>query len=263
MDKPPLVLNDIANFLQTEFKTDRYPISERGGIYKPADRPIRRVGLSLEPCPKIGQWVRAQDLDALWLHRPWHLNTATLPSDVGVLTHHLPFDECLTTGYNTRLAQVLGLESLAELGYKQAADESDRLLPKRAIGMIGDVPERSTESWLEQIQVAFGGYDRVEAGQVRSHRRVAVVGAMNPELVHEAHERSVSLYLTGEYRKGTQKAVDETGMTVIAIGHKRTEEWGLRALGTLLTEQWEGLEVLQHILLSGTPSSFLFSINTD
>ena len=67
---------------------------------------------------------------------------------------------------------------------------------------------------------------------------------MNPALVQEAHERGVGLYLTGEYRKGTQAAVDETGMSVIAIGHRRTEEWGLRALGTLLSEQWNGLEVL-------------------
>jgi len=248
MDKPPLLLNDIADFLQTEFKTDRYLIGERGGIYKPAERPIRRVGLSLEPWPKIGEWVRAQRLDALWLHRPWQLNTAALPPDVGVLTHHLPFDECLTTGYNTRLAHALAMEPVAELGYKQSEDDLGVMLPKRAIGMIGDVPERSTELWLKQIQVAFGGYDRVESGQVRIHQRVAIVGAMNPELVYEAHERGVSLYLTGEYRKGTQKAVDETGMTVIAIGHKRTEEWGLRALGTLLREEWEGLVVVTPFL---------------
>ncbi len=215
----------------------------------PRIRSIQRIGLALEPPSDLKNWVRDQQLDTLWLHRPWRLDLDALPPDMGVVAHHLPFDETLTTGYNTRLADALGMHSLDELGYKQVADESGRLLPKRAIGMIGTAPKRSDEAWLALIQREFGGYDRVgprsaEPGQVLTHERVAVVGAMNPALVHEAHGRGVSLYLTGEYRKGTQKAVDETEMAVIAIGHRRTEEWGLRALGALLREQWEELEVL-------------------
>lgn len=241
-------LGELARFLQTELATYRYPVGEQGGIYRPSDRPIQRIGLALEPLPKLADWVRNQQLDALWLHRPWRLNLGTLPPDVGVLYHHLPFDEHLTTGYNTRLAHTLGMTSLEELGYKQAIDESGTLLPKRAIGMIGhlaaagtDLPERTYNDWLELIEREFGGYDRVgprpaELGR-ECTQRVAVVGAMNPALMQEAHERGVGLYLTGEYRKGTQDTVDETGIAVIAIGHRRTEEWGLRALAALLREK--------------------------
>ncbi|WP_375445234.1 Nif3-like dinuclear metal center hexameric protein [uncultured Fibrella sp.] len=239
-----LLLNDILAHLADIFATDRFPISERGGLYNPSGRPVQRIGLALEPWPDIANWVRSERLDALWLHRPWKLNLALFPADVGILMHHLPFDEHLTTGYNKLLANVLAMESLEELGYKQAVDELVGTLPKRPIGMIGNVPERTYEEWLDQIGKEFVGYDRAERGQAHTHERIAVVGAMNPALIHEAHERNVTLYLTGEYRKGTQKAVDETGMGVIAIGHRRTEEWGLRALGTLLREQWRGLDVL-------------------
>ncbi|HEX9958244.1 MAG TPA: hypothetical protein VGA96_13350, partial [Fibrella sp.] len=128
MDKQPLFLNDLVDFLQTELNTDRYPASERGGVYKPSDRSIQRIGLALEPSPVLENWVRDQQLDALWLHRPWRLDPNVLPPDMGVVTHHLPFDETLTTGYNQRLADALGMRSLEELGYKQAADEPD--LPK-------------------------------------------------------------------------------------------------------------------------------------
>ncbi|RYF68364.1 MAG: hypothetical protein EOO39_19545, partial [Cytophagaceae bacterium] len=83
-----------------------------------------------------------------------------------------------------------------------------------------------------------------EQGQRQPHDRVAVVGAMNANLLHEAHEQGVSLYLTGEYRKGAQAAVDETGISVIAIGHHRSEEWGLRALRSVLLERWSGVEVV-------------------
>lgn len=244
MNTPPIFLHDLTGFLQTTLNTDRYPASEQGGIYRPSFQPIQRIGLALEPPSDTKSWVRDQQLDTLWLHRPWRLDLDALPPDMGVAAHHLPFDETLTTGCNTRLADALGMSSLDELGYKQVADESGTLLPKRAIGMIGTTPERSDETWLALIQHEFSGYDRAEPGRVGIHERVAVVGAMNPALVYEAHERGISLYLTGEYRKGTQKAVDETGMAVVAIGHRRTEEWGLRALGTLLRERWPELAVL-------------------
>lgn len=253
MDEQPLFLDDLADFLRVALDTDRYPTSEQGGVYRSANRPVRRIGLALEPTAETGNRVRNQQLDALWLHRPWQLNPAALPPDVGILYHHLPFDERLTTGYNIRLAQVLGLEPLAELGHKQIVGEPGTLPvtdTTRPLGMIGrftgDGAERTCDDWLALINHEFGGYDRVHlAGpRTRSCECVAVVGAMNPVLIHEAHERGVDLYLTGEYRKGTQQAVDETGISVTAIGHRRTEEWGLRALGTLLRQRWDGLGVL-------------------
>lgn len=242
MEKLPVLLSDLADFLAMEFATDRFPISERGGIYQPSDRPAQYIGLALEPWPGIGEWVRSHQVDAIWLHRPWQLHPGTLPTDVGVLYHHLPFDECLTTGYNRRLANVFGMESLEELGYKQTADEPN--LPKRPIGMIGNVPERTYDEWLDLIQREYGGYDQAVHGKTRTCERVAVVGAMNAALIQEAHERGVSLYLTGEYRKGAQKAVDETGLSVVAIGHRRTEEWGLRALGQLLNMNYQDIRLI-------------------
>ncbi|MEZ0483753.1 Nif3-like dinuclear metal center hexameric protein [Fibrella aquatica] len=240
----PIFLADIADFLQTEFTTVQYPDTEAGGVFKSSDRSVQRIGLALEPWVDIAGWVRSERLDALWLHRPWQLDLDSLPSDVGVLMHHLPFDEHLTTGYNKHLAAILSLKSLEELGYKQAVDDSGNTFPKRPIGMIGNVPAQTDEAWLDQIAQEFGGYERAEPGQVLSHSRVAVVGAMNPALVYEAHERGVSLYLTGEYRKGTQKAVDETGISVIAIGHRRTEEWGVRALAKVLKDRWSELQII-------------------
>ncbi|MBO0931701.1 Nif3-like dinuclear metal center hexameric protein [Fibrella aquatilis] len=243
-------LYNLDVLLQTALITHRYPAAERGGIYRPSSRPVERIGLALEPPPQVGNWVRDNNLDALWLHRPWRLDQAALPPDVGVLYHHLPFDETLTTGYNVPLAAALGLSELDILGYKTAPGPADAHLPPRPIGMVGAVPHRSFDEWKQLINNLFGGYDRAEFGSVRMPEMVAVVGAMNPALIQEAHECGVGLYLTGEYRKSAQEAVDETGMAVIAIGHRRTEEWGLRALAGLLREKI-GVEV--HVYRSNAP----------
>lgn len=157
--------------------------------------------------------------------------------------HHLPFDETLTMGFNRPLAEAIAMLNLEALGYKQARDTGDELLPRRAIGMLGDVTARCFADWQQWITRAFGGYERAESGQQDTIARLAVVGAMNDALIREAADRGIDLYLTGQYRKSAQAAVDETGVAVIAVGHRRSEEWGLRTLATVLRQQFPTLEI--------------------
>ncbi|GAB3035283.1 Nif3-like dinuclear metal center hexameric protein [Spirosoma pulveris] len=242
MDSATPTIDDLANLLKNELSVHHYPTDEQGGVYRPSTQPVQRIGLALEPFPGLAKWVTEMDLDALWLHRPWQLDLTHLPPDVGVLSHHLPFDETLTIGYNTRLAsQLEALNPPKPLGYK-ADPTTKESTSKRPIGMLVDVPEQEFDHWLSVVKDRFGGYDRAEAGHGSTgwhpdSSRIAVVGAMTDALVREAAERGAHLYLTGAYRKPGQQAVDETGIAVIAVGHRRCEEWGLDALATLLHEQ--------------------------
>lgn len=124
-------LIELADFLAAELNTNRYPTTEQGGIYRPSDRPVARLGLALEPFPGLRAWIETNRLDALWLHRPWQLDPTTLPPDIGILTHHLPFDETLTMGVNPYLASQLNAFAPPQpLGYKPfSADGPGANLP--------------------------------------------------------------------------------------------------------------------------------------
>ena len=67
---------------------------------------------------------------------------------------------------------------------------------------------------------------------------------MNDALIREAADRGAGLYLTGQYRTPAQAAVNETGIAVAAVGHCRSEAWGLRALADVLRERWPELVIL-------------------
>lgn len=242
MNTSMLTIHHIAEFLENKLFVHRFSADERGGIYHSSDQPVQRIGLALEPFPGLAKWVTEMDLDALWLHRPWQLDLAHLPNGVGVLAHHLPFDEALTIGFNERLFSQLQASGMPEpLGYKQEAAKGKESMPERPIGMLADVTEQEFDYWLDWVKMTFGGYDRAEAGHSsaswrNTNSRIAVVGAMTDALVREAAGRGAQLYLTGAYRKPGQQAVDETGIAVIAVGHRRCEEWGLQELGNLLQE---------------------------
>ena len=222
-----LYLNDLAQFLDRYFAIERYSPSERGGVYVPSTRLVKRIGLALEPWEGLPQWVEKRKLDALFLHRPWQLQSELLP-DIGVLSYHLPFDERMTLGFNPRLAEVLSMSSVEVLGEKQG----------RAIGAIGDAPQQNFNEYLYCLSEIFGGREEVHLGKATEISRIAIVGAMNDALVREAARRGANLYVTGQMRQPAAAALEETGISALAIGHRRCELWGLKALAGLLRDRF-------------------------
>lgn len=228
----------LIEFLDRFFQVDQYPEEERGGIYRKSDRPIRRLGLALEPTLDLARSIAHRRIDGLFLHRPWQLDPDL---DIGVIFYHLAFDERLTLGFNLRLAEALTLVNVEPFGHKTG----------RAIGMIGEISPQSFDRCCEQVREIFGGsestntYSRSTAtGQSKTVRRIAIVGAMNDSLIRSAAAQGVELYITGQFRVSAKAAVLETGMGVIEVGHRRAEQWGLRALSGVLRERWAKLQIV-------------------
>ena len=229
-------LSELNSFLSLYFSAERFG-DDQNGIYRASDQPIGRVGLVLEPFPKIADWTKEKKLDALFIHRPWKLEKMTPPAEeVGILAYHYAFDELLTTGYNPRLADVLLMDDIDTLGYKEG----------RPLGMIGGVPQTNVETFQTQAREVFGGLEGayLNAASDEEVARVCVVGAMRDKLIREAHERGANVYITGQYRDHAQGAVEDTGMNVLEIGHERCERWGLRALAGVLRERYAALSVV-------------------
>ena len=205
------------------------------GVFLPAgDRDVRRLGLALEPWPGLSAWVEDERVHLLFLHRPWRLTDeqrrGLAARGVGVLAYHLAFDERLTTGLNPALAAACGWSEPEVLGDKEG----------RPLGMVCGLPEeRSFGAEAQRLREQFGGLEQVAppaAGPGTAITRVAVVGAMTDALVRAAQAAGAGLYATGQWRQPARAAVQETGIGVVAIGHRRSEEWGLQALARLLAE---------------------------
>lgn len=228
-------LQALTQFLDHYFAVTQFG-SDQGGVYRGSTRVIQRLGLALEPWPAMATWAGAERLDAVFVHRPWKLQPYHLLQDIGVVAYHLAFDERLTLGYNVRLADALSLSMVEVLGDKEG----------RPLGMIGALPRQPFAAYTHALAEVFGGMDKAHAALSVDISRVAVVGAMTDALVREAAERGADLYVTGQFRHPAQLAVAETGIGVVVVGHRRSEEWGLRALAAVLRERWSTLSVVVH-----------------
>lgn len=228
-----LTLPDIATFLDQSFRVARFG-DDQNGIYRASTRPVVRIGLAIEPWDKISDWAQQEQLDALFLHRPWRLDPSSLPRDVGILAYHLGFDLTLTFCYNPRLAAALQMRNLSACAFK---DE----IP---LGMIGMVAPATAQEVLTHIAATFCITPASVPRPSEIVQRIAVVGAMTDSLVRELALQGAQLYITGQYRQAARRAVQETGMMVVEVGHAAGERWGIRSLAALLREQWPDLEVV-------------------
>ncbi len=207
-------------------------VGDLNGVFLPPadpDAPVRRLGLALEPGPDGLAWIERERLDAVFLHRPWSLDPGTRDAlgtaGIGVLAYHLSFDEHLTTGFNPGLAAACRWGEPALLAEKEG----------RPLGMICTLPDGATPfgEIVERLVEEFGGLESMTeppAGASVPVERVACVGAMNDGLVRAAHAAGAGVYVTGQWRQPARAAVAATGIGVVAIGHRRSEEWGLRTL---------------------------------
>jgi len=222
--------NNLANFLDQYLEVAKYA-DEPPTVFRPFGRSVNRLGLALEPWPGLAAWVRQERLDALFVHRPFKSEMGDLPEGIGVLSSHLPFDERLALGYNPRLADALGLSGLQPLGARKG----------RALGMLGDVPPQTVGAFYKSAFDVFGGREDARTCERNEVTKVAVVGAMTAELMHEAAARGAEVYITGQMRQPAREAIPDTGLGVIIVGHRRSEEWALRTLAHVLRERFAAL----------------------
>jgi putative NIF3 family GTP cyclohydrolase 1 type 2 len=159
-----------------------------------------------------------------------------------VLASHTSFDEILTVGWNVALAERLNMtigESICVQGYKGDAE--------RKVGVVGRVsmPRGHLESRIKQ---EFGAAEAVYEGMSDDIRVVAIMNAFNAGEVQRVleialergwiqpgeHAGSQMLYLTGQPRESGVSAANECGMSVVCVGHRSAEEWGIRYMAASL-----------------------------
>ncbi|WNG47525.1 NGG1p interacting factor NIF3 [Archangium minus] len=201
---------------------------ERTRVVLARAEPVGSLGLALEPWAELAEWGHTERLDALFLHRHWRLDTESLPSGLGVIANHAPFDERLGLGFNRPLAEALGLGSLVPFGERAG----------QSLGMVGSLSPLSSGELVQRLEQLFGAVEDVVPGSAGQVDRIAVARAMNDGLVREAAGLGATVYVTGQLRVPAQRALADTGMFAIALGHARSEHWSLKLLVQLLRERW-------------------------
>ena len=192
-------------------------------------RDVSNMLLALEP-PEANHKVWDKPYEAVFIHRPFDLHLKSFRNSY-ILWSHDDFDNNMTVGYNQALAADLQL-----LQPLQDVFWTNKRGTERRIGMVGrlDSPHPFGH-YRNHVEELFGGSDASKANSVPHIRKVAVMGAFNPNLLHRMKaEHDVDLYITGQVRPAALEVAKELNIAVIAVGHERCEAYGLQALASSL-----------------------------
>lgn len=187
-----------------------------------------------------------------FLHRPFNLDGRSVRRGTLIISSHASFDELLTVGWNTALAERIGMDvgnALCVQGYKGD--------PERRIGIVGQV-SMLRDLLLHRIQEEFGDMELAYDGVSDEIRAVAIMNAFHEDEVHRVLEMAMQrgwaatdddapgkhiLYLTGQPRVGGLQAAKALGMAVACVGHRQAEDWGIRYMAKKLRTTFPGVHV--------------------
>ncbi|SMB89967.1 Nif3-like dinuclear metal center hexameric protein [Deinococcus hopiensis] len=214
----PPTLQDLAGWLGAH-------LGEPTPLLRSGPSPVQRLALALEPA----DLPPGPTADALFLHRARRLGERW--PGIGVLAVHDGFDMHLTTGPNWRLARKLGWRKVEEVTWGG-----------RTVGLIATPPEATEQAFHAALLAELGGNDSSWPPADTAFLRVALINAMNPSLLTHVAGLGGTIYLTGQLRPSAVAAARELGLGVVALGHRRTELWGLRQLARELRVAFPELE---------------------
>ncbi len=193
-------------------------------VVRVADAPATRLALALDPADLPADL----EADALFLHRSHRLGDR-FPR-LSVLASHDGFDAALTTGQNLPLARALGWQDVRPITLERAA------------GLLVTQPQSDWAELLAALATAFGGHEALLEPPDHQVSRLAFMNAMRPELLTAVAAQGAQVYVTGQMRPGALPQARKLGLGVVALGHRRTELWGLRQLARELQAAFPGLE---------------------
>jgi dinuclear metal center YbgI/SA1388 family protein len=152
-----------------------------------------------------------------------------LANDLNLMAFHLPLDAHPVYGNNARILEKLKLVQATSFGRYRGGTLSFIGKTSKAIPL----PDFS-----KMVKKCFGGSPLILPFGPKTINKVAVCSGGAPELVREAKECGVDMFITGEASEFVYHFAKEEKINFIAAGHHRTEMFGVQALGKHLSKQF-------------------------
>jgi dinuclear metal center YbgI/SA1388 family protein len=224
--------------LNTPAITD-YP-GAHNGLQLESRREITRIAAAVDACEPVLMEAVERDCTLLIVHHgllwnPLRFTGATyrklkaaMDHGLAVYSSHLPLDLHPELGNNAQLASALGIT------------EWTPAFPSKGqpIGLKADI-SLSLEDLARRLELALGCAAHLAPGGPSTTRRIGIVtGGAGSEL-SQAVAEGCDTFITGEGPHWTYTAAEEMGLNVFYGGHYATETFGVKALASQLSKEFD------------------------
>ncbi|MBF0183943.1 MAG: Nif3-like dinuclear metal center hexameric protein [Magnetococcales bacterium] len=217
------------------------------GVQVRGGEEIHRLVSGVSACMALFEQATAQQADLILVHHGmfWDKDPRVVEGSLKkrlqhllqhnqtLMAFHLPLDAHATLGNNAQILQRLNLTPGKPFGLYRGSH----------LSAIGQCPQGiPLDEMVQSIHTLFGGQPLLLPFGPPLIHQVAVCSGAAPELIREAKQKGADLFLTGEATEYVYHFAAEEEIHFVAVGHHRSESFGVQALGETLAKQFD----LQH-----------------
>ncbi len=151
-----------------------------------------------------------------------------LEHNINLIAYHLPLDCHPELGNNIQLAKILEFKPTGRFGENDIGWLGK--MNNRDIGTVGELATL-VETRLKRKPLLIGN-------PLQKLETIGWCTGAAQDLLPDAAQNNVSVYLSGEISERTVHEAREYGIAYLACGHHATERYGIMALGNLLAERF-------------------------
>ncbi len=236
-------LNKVTSFLDRQLRVADFPDLSHNGLQVQNSGKLRRICLGVDASLAFFEQAAKRKADLVICHHglSWgdSLKRITglnyrrlrflLEHDMALYACHLPLDAHPHLGNNAQICQALGLRGLKPFG----------LYHGLRLGFEGQLPK--TISYLDFKKLSkkiFGNMlATLDFGKARV-RRVAVISGGAGDVIAEAGQQGLDVYVSGEPQLTAWHLAQEYEINAVFAGHYATEVFGLKALAKRLASEF-------------------------
>jgi dinuclear metal center YbgI/SA1388 family protein len=239
-----MLQTDVVKHWQELLHTDEIKDYCPKGFVVEGKKEVHRILGGVSFSRELAEQAVEQNADMVLVHHPngfWD-NQPRLPlgwvgdslrllmkNDISLVSFHLPLDAHAEVGNNAQILKALGVKRAG--GFWPEG--------KHFIGAWGDydMPQKWID-FLAQVRSEVGKVNFAFTDGPVEIRRVAVCSGSAAKAVEYAAELGADVFVTGEAREDSRDMARELGIHFLALGHHRTEVFGVQALGRYSAERW-------------------------
>lgn len=232
-------LHNLVALLDTTLKVAKIRDVSNNGLQIANRGEVTRVVTGVDASLRLLQEAAARGADCVVCHHglSWgdslkritglnhRLVSFAVAHDLAVYAAHLPLDAHPRYGNNVQLGRALGLKR-----FRPAFDYHGE-----AIGSTAEYDKpMSLDSFCARVRDATAQDLRLLDFGKKTVRSVGLVSGGASDMVGQAAELGVDVFLTGEPSLQGYILAEQLGQTVVFAGHYATETFGVRALARLI-----------------------------
>lgn len=238
-----VTLKQICEFLDTELNIAQIEDTAINGLQVEGKEDIKKVICAVDASLETFCEAKKQNADMVIVHhglfwdKPQALRGVIskrleilFKNDISLYAVHLPLDLHPDFGNNAQLMNLFAAKSREPFGEYHGV----------SIGYLGKLhKEVDLVSVKQKLEKCLNTTCRVLDFGKQKIKTIAIISGGGSDIIKEAIEKEVDLFITGEAKFFTYHLAKESKINIIFAGHYATETLGVRALSEVLSQKFQ------------------------